>query len=191
MKQRYYNKARSTQKTSDWQRYNELSKHTKKALDQARWHHINRTLYEAEQEGNSKPFWKYIKSQRQDVTGVAPLKDAAGMHTDAPGKAEALLRQFSSVFTLDQNDPNRNASKDGPELPSIDPLIFDVKGIKELLENINPTRAGGPDEVPGRFLKEVAGEIAPFLAHLYTRSLHSIRLEGVLGKPHIQERPQS
>ena len=102
---------------------------------------------------------------------MAPLKDANGIHTDAPGKAESLLRQFSSVFTRDQDDPQRNAEKDGPDLPSIDPLIFDVNGIEKLLQNINPSKAGGPDEIPGRFLKEVAGEIAPFLSHLYTRSL--------------------
>ena len=171
MKQRYYNKARSTQNSADWNRYNELSKYCKKALNQARWKHINRSLSLAEQEGNSKPFWRYIKSQRQDVTGVAPLKDAAGIHTDAPSKAESLSRQFSSVFTRDHNDPQRDAKKEGPELPSIDPLIFDTNGIKVLLENINPSKAGGPDEVPGRFLKEVAGEIAPFLTHLFTRSL--------------------
>ena len=170
-KQRYYNKARSTKKVADWNNYNELSKHCKQALNQARWKHINRALAEAEKEGNSKPFWKYIKSQRQDVTGVAPLKDTDGIHTDAPGKAESLLRQFSSVFTRDRDDPQRDAEKDGPDLPSIDPLIFDVNGIKELLLNINTSKAGGPDVVPGRFLKEVASEIAPFLAHLYTRSL--------------------
>ena len=47
-----------------------------------------------------------------------------------------------------------------------DPLM-----IQKLLENINPTKAGGLDKVPGKFFKEVAAEIAPFLTHLYKKSL--------------------
>ena len=46
--------------------------------------------------GESKKFWRYIKSQKQDATGVAPLRSAGKLYPDAAGKAQVLARQFSS-----------------------------------------------------------------------------------------------
>ena len=96
-------------------------------LDQACWRHINKTLVTAKDEGNSKPFWRYIKLQRKYATRVSPLKDVTVVHTD--------------------------------------PLM-----IQKLLENINPTQAGGPGEVPGKFFQG-GSHWAPFLTHLYKKSL--------------------
>ena len=172
-KQRWYNKARRTQRSSDWQKYNEISKECKRALNQARWRHVNKTLTEAEEAGNSKPFWRYIKSQRQDTVGVSPLKDEQGYHSDSAGKAASLLRQFSSVFTIDSDDPLRDATPDGAKFPPIDPLIITDDGVLKLLEKLNPSKAGGPDEIPARFLKGTAEKTAPFLAHLFRKSLEN------------------
>ena len=52
---------------------------------------------------NPKPFWKYIKSRKQDNIGVAPLKTNGQLVNDSKGKAEILMRQFKSVFTREQN----------------------------------------------------------------------------------------
>ena len=173
LKHRLYNKARRTHRHSDWQKYNDLAKSTKKALKQARWQHVNKILHEAEEEGNSKPFYRYIKSQRQDSVGVAPLKDSSGIHTTPSSKATSLLHQFSSVFTKDSDDPNRNATPDGPTVPDIDPLNITEDGVLKLLQKLNSSKAGGPDEIPGRFLKETAVSSAPFLTHLYRKSLET------------------
>ena len=43
-------------------------------------------------------------------------------------------------------------------------------GVQKLL-NINPSKAGGPDGVPCRMLKELAEEIAPVLTFIFTQSL--------------------
>ena len=48
---------------------------------------------------NTKPFWKYVKSKRQDANGIAPLKKGTTLVNDSKGKAEILLDQFKSVFT--------------------------------------------------------------------------------------------
>jgi hypothetical protein len=47
--------------------------------------------------GSTKPFWKYIKSKRQDAGGIAPLKKGANLISDSKGKAELLLDQFKSI----------------------------------------------------------------------------------------------
>ena len=172
-KQRWYNKARRTQLSSDWQKYKDISKECKRALDQARWKHLNKTLTEAEEAGNSKPFWRYIKLQRQDTVGVSPLKDSEGYHSDPAGKAAALLRQFSSVFTIDNDDPLRDSTPDGAKFPPIDPLFITEDGVLKLLQSINTSKAGGPDEISGSFLKGTAITTAPFLTHLFRLSLES------------------
>ena len=39
-----------------------------------KWNYINDTIMEGVQNNNSKPFWKYVKSRKQDNIGVSPLK---------------------------------------------------------------------------------------------------------------------
>ena len=43
-------------------------------------------------------------------------------------------------------------------------------GIAKLVNNINPSKAGGPDKLPARFLKETAIEIVPMYTHIFTQS---------------------
>ena len=41
-------------------------------MRKAEWEYINNTITQGLQTNNSKPFWKYIKSRKQDNIGVAP-----------------------------------------------------------------------------------------------------------------------
>ena len=46
-------------------------------------------------QGDTKPFWKYVRAQRQDNVGVAPLLDNGVLYTDSLSKAcvvSAVLR---------------------------------------------------------------------------------------------------
>ena len=52
------------------------------------------------------------------------------------------------------------------------------EGVKKLLSGVNPSKAGGPDGIPARFLKEAASELAPVYTHLFQQSYNS----GVLPK---------
>ena len=40
-----------------------------------KWNNINNAITEGMENNNSKPFWKYVKSRKQDNIGVAPLKE--------------------------------------------------------------------------------------------------------------------
>jgi hypothetical protein len=53
---------------------------------------------------NTKPFWKYVKSKRQESGGIPPLKKRTNLISDRKGKAELLLNQFKSVFTKPTNN---------------------------------------------------------------------------------------
>ena len=51
-----------------------------------------------------KAFWSYVKSKRQESTGVAPLKNKDGfIHSDSSSKVEIFNYQFVSAYTQDAN----------------------------------------------------------------------------------------
>ena len=66
----------------------------KRQVRKAEWAYINNTIIEGLENNNQKPFWKYIKSRKQNNIGVAPLKTNGQLVNDSKDKAEILIRQF-------------------------------------------------------------------------------------------------
>ena len=128
----------------------------------------------------------FIKANRCDQTGVAPLKEGNLLHSDP--KAGVLIRQFASVFTSD------NIS-DLPDLgpsphPPMNGIIINNQGIVKLLKNLNPHKATGPDGIPARLLKETAAEIAPATDYAllpgFTQPRYcTVSMEERIGCPHF------
>ena len=56
-------------------------------------------------------------------------------------------------------------------LPNISRIQIYVEKVIQLLHNIQAHRASGPDNLPARFLKEVANKIAPVLTIIFQASL--------------------
>ena len=52
----------------------------------------------------------------------------------------------------------------------MDPIIFDVEGIKKLLQNLDCKKANGPDNIPTRLIKDTASEIADVVSFLFNQS---------------------
>ena len=164
-KQRLYKQVRTTNK---WTNYRTFQKECKCHLRKAEWDYVSTNIIDGLNNSNTKPFWKYVKSKRQESGGIAPLKKGTNLISDSKGKAELLLNQFKSVFTKPTNN----------DLPStriqskkIRPIIIDQKGLEKLLANINPSKASGPDNIPNRILKECAIHLAPILKTILQCSL--------------------
>ena len=58
-------------------------------------------------------------------------------------------------------------------------LVISVNGVTKLLKEINPSKAGGPDNLPCRLLRELAVELAPILTYIYQQSLSTGQLPSV------------
>ena len=99
-KQRKYYQAKKSCRPEDWKCYKEMKTSVRRLLRKSHADYIDHTLTTALEEGNHRPFWGYIKSQRKDVEGVASLKENGKLHSSSTEKVEILGRQFSSVFTL-------------------------------------------------------------------------------------------
>ena len=104
--------------------------------------------------------------------GVAPLKTDSGTFTDnSKEQAELLNKQFQSVFT--KEDTHTFPQMDGPQYQKIYELKISTEGVEKLLKNLKVNKASGPDDIPGVVLKELAHELAPVLAHIFTQSLET------------------
>jgi hypothetical protein len=51
--------------------------------------------------------------------------------------------------------------------------LLSTPGIKKPLNNINPHKATGPDNISGRVLKELQEKTAPILSLIFTKSFHT------------------
>jgi len=56
-------------------------------------------------------------------------------------------------------------------VPDIPLIHINTEGVFQLLLNLKPHKAAGPDNLPSRFLKEVAAEIAPSLSMIFQASI--------------------
>ena len=170
-KKRLYKQAK---KTGKWENYRFLQKECRRQMRAMEWEYINNTIEEGLRNNNTKPFWSYIKSRRQDSTGVAPLKKGTTLQSDGATKAHILLDQFKSAFTPNDGTPLPKM-KEAP-FPTLEQLTIDTNGVAKLLENLNPAKACGPDGIPNMILKTCADAIAPALTCIYRRSIQTGQL---------------
>ena len=158
-KQRLYKQAK---KHNKWTNYRAYQKECKRHLRKAESDYINKNIIEGLENNSTKPYWRYIKSKRQDSCGIAPLKKGTQLISDSKGKANLLLQQFKSVFTqtTDTTLPSTKIQCKN----KIKPIIIKQEGLDKLLSKVNPsTSSSGPDNIPKRIIKECAIQLAPIL----------------------------
>lgn len=146
----------------------------------AYWSYVEKIILpespESPQKGGNKQLWSFIKHRKVDSVSIAPLKDKGVLWNDPKDKAEILNTQFKSVFTKEcPLDQEKSVHDDHPSAsyPEIDELIITSSGVQTLLENLNPNKSMGPDELHPRVLKHLAAEIAPSLTVIYNKSLQT------------------
>ena len=92
-------------------------------------------------------------------------------------KAEAFNAYFSSVFTVDDGSDISKLRKDLSFQSSIIQSVeFDVEEVCNELQNLNCSKACGPDLLPARLLRMSAEFIAPSLAQIFQVSLSTGKL---------------
>ena len=126
-KARLYNRAKTSKKPDLWSKYKLQKWDTQRNLRRARWSFINDKLLTSLETKNSKPFWRYIKSQRQDRCGVSPLLHDGQLHSDSKRKAEILNQQFCSVFT--DEDTTNMPKLEGPPTTPMNNIEITQSGI--------------------------------------------------------------
>eukprot|EP00745_Piridium_sociabile_P040062 TRINITY_DN76314_c0_g1_i2.p1 TRINITY_DN76314_c0_g1~~TRINITY_DN76314_c0_g1_i2.p1 ORF type:complete len:1167 (+),score=240.29 TRINITY_DN76314_c0_g1_i2:25-3525(+) len=165
-KKRLFAKAK---KTYNWNNYKFVQKECRRQLRKAERDYVNNTIADGLSSNNSKPFWRYIHSRRQDSMGVSPLKKNGSLVSDTRAKAEILIDQFKSVFTKDDGDSG--PLHDQPVQDNIQNITVVTAGVAKLLKALNPAKACGPDRIPNIVLKSCADVLAPALRCIFQQSL--------------------
>ena len=80
-----------------------------------------------------------------------------------------MIQQVKSVFTIDKSTAIPQTTKHIDE--PIPKLTIREKGVEKLLQDINPSKASGPDGIPNRILKECASQITPSLTVISQKSI--------------------
>ena len=169
-KQRLYKQAK---KNNTWQNYRHYQREVKRTIRKAEHNYINNMLEEGLKNHDSKPFWRYIKSKKQDSIGVSPLKDRGQLTSDSLQKADILLRQFQSVFTKeDPTEPLPDIHSVPIKHPLTD-ITIDVNGVAKLLRNLNTAKACGPDAIPNKILASCADQLSPGLSAIFQLSINT------------------
>ena len=107
-KRKWHKLARKSGSTSAWDHYISLKRTMQQTCRKAYDSHINDML--TDDTGGKKKFWSYIKSQKTDRSGVAPLKKDGITHSDSITKADLLNKQFASVFSHEAQRVLREAA---------------------------------------------------------------------------------
>ena len=152
--------------------YKNIKQTIKKETGKAYWTYMENIICYDENldvTQKQKKFWNYINNTRKENTGVSPLRKDGILIDDTKQKAEILNKQYHSVFTVDDIGEKIPTLYDNyPNMPHIN---IKTDGVEKLLNNLDPSKTTGPDEIPAHILKEYANEFAPLLAPFYNTSL--------------------
>ena len=135
---------------------------------------------------HSRSLWpsRWLRQLRQqDSSGIAALWDGQKLVSSAGEKAEALSRQYKSVFT--RESPGSLPEMEGNKLPPAPTLQIGSEGIFKLLKNLSPHKAPGPDGIHPFVLQKCAQEITPVLTKIFTQSISTGTLPSAWTKANV------
>jgi len=105
--------------------------------------YMHHTTHNPYQNGRKKKNFQHVKSLCRDSAGIPILEKDGIMYSTDISKVNVLNEHFYSIFTKDHDTTL-------PEMPNI---IYQVmpninnEGIVQLLNDIDPFKAMGPDEL--------------------------------------------
>ena len=82
--------------------------------------------------------FSFIKSERNKNVGISPLRENSTMKIADKDKAWILNQQFSSVFSIDDQETPETKS---PRVSDMDDIIITTGGVKKLFDDLNVYKA--------------------------------------------------
>ena len=125
----------------------------------------------SEMKENPNLYHGHCRRSLKTKQGVSNVLSGAGKLTETEEEAATALNEYyHSVFTDD--DPQAIP----PNFPAlteekIENVVFSVEKVEEVLTDLKPNKAAGPDGVEGKLLKECAQEMAPILCRIFRKSM--------------------
>ena len=138
-------------------------------------HKIYLAKIEASFKEKPKIFWKYHKAILNFRSALNPVITFNNHIAKSPReKAELFNTYFCSVFRPTKTTVNPEVSTSLPLTSTqLSDITISEEDVVQHLSILDPSKATGPDGIPGRVLKECSSVIAPSLCSLFNHSLHS------------------
>ena len=158
-------KAVRTSKQSDWTKYktlrnkvNNLKKHAKESFD----NNLELSLL-TNFSSNKKEFWKIVKhliNKKDSVSSIPPLctthTDGSQVwHVNDEDKADSLNSYFASVSSLDDSQADLPPFVELTD-NSLDTIEITEEEVNDVLENLDPNKASGPDMISNKMVKKTS-----------------------------------
>ncbi|MCG8431742.1 MAG: hypothetical protein MJA29_11285, partial [Candidatus Omnitrophica bacterium] len=162
-------KASRDKKASSWAKYKELRNRLRNMTRDKYKSHVN-TLGE-EMNSNPKRLWSFYHSKTKTNSVPAEVKLGGRCASESEAKAELFNEHFHSVFS--HSSPDTLPDITYFENPDLECLVFSEVEVRRVLENLNGTKACGPDNVSPRVLKACASALCRSLSFIFNVSMQT------------------
>jgi hypothetical protein len=137
---RYYNSYKKTGRPDLLMIYKDLRRKNKKIFRQMELNYTNQKLYEPMRDGNTKPFYRYMKKQTAVPSGVQEISENGTSINSCHGIVSALNKYFKSVF-------NELDAKVVLEDTRERYMQIGQTGVAKLIKDLKNGKAPGPDGI--------------------------------------------
>ena len=138
-------------------------------------HKLYLAKIEASLNENPKTFWKYHKAILHHYTSLNPTISFNNRTAKSPKEKSELFNTYlCSVFRPSKTIMNLDDSTSFLISSSqLSDITVSEEEVSKHLYHLDPSKAAGPDGIPGRIIKECSAIIAPSLCSLFNHSLSS------------------
>ena len=167
-KKRLYKRVKCSGEERDFRRYRSVSNIVRGLTRKD--HYIHPEEISLDLHKNQRAFWRWIKNIREAKLSISHLTYRNKVLVNAVDKAKALNTYFCSIFTREDNSMLTKLRDELMDLWS-NMSIYEISFTEHEVYDIN--KACGPDEIPGRLLKEGAAWLMEPISKLFTMSMQT------------------
>jgi len=162
-----YSRMKKSDKPEMLCKYKAVRRQNKKLYRKLKRQYFTKTMYEPFKQGNTKPFFKYVKGLKGNNNAIHTIEVSPGcLSQDKLAITDSLNQYFHSVFSETTCLPSIDF-----ELTPSNPITITKDGVLKLLNGLKTGKAPGPDGLTKNHLCLNAEQSAVILAEIFNMSL--------------------
>lgn len=170
-KKKFHDKWKVYKNLRDWNTYTMLRKRFKKSVRICYQKYLSLVQKSISVENNTKAFWNYTKSKKNNSSGFPKSMYFDNDHADSvEGFTDLFADYFQSIY---EKSSQQNTEPDDFYNIDISSVNITPALVFQQLDRLDEKKSAGPDLVPPVFLKKCAVSLADPVAKLFNQSLNN------------------